>query len=472
MMEQRRTKIVCTIGPASRSREVLRELVRAGMDVARINMSHGDHESHALTIRVLREVAAKEGKDIGILQDLGGPKIRLGKVAEGERVLTVGEMVRLIPGQVGGGADLAVQYPHLLEDVALGDRILLADGLVELQVTAKDADALRCQVVVGGAIHSHKGVNLPSSSLRIPAFTEKDRHDLLFGLEHGVDFVGLSFIRHEKDVAPVLDLIQTADPRPMVIAKIEKPQALDRLEPILDTVDGVMVARGDLGVETPLYEVPVIQKKIIQAARDRAIPVITATQMLRSMVSSPRPTRAETTDVANAVLDGTDAVMLSEETAMGSYPVEAVRMLDRIAGAAEKYMFAMAHHNRLASAALPGTAAAISEAVLQLADGLGAAAIIASTASGKTARLVSRLRPRTPIVGFTHAPATVRQLSLSWGVRPVLVPPCAETDTLFAMARRWVLDHGVASSGDILVLTAGVPLGHSGTTNMVKVIAL
>ncbi|MGQ9671129.1 MAG: pyruvate kinase [Desulfosoma sp.] len=472
MMEQRRTKIVCTIGPASRSREVLRELVRAGMDVARINMSHGDHESHALTIRVLREVAAKEGKDIGILQDLGGPKIRLGKVAEGERVLTVGEMVRLIPGQFGGGADLAVQYPHLLEDVALGDRILLADGLVELQVTAKDADALRCQVVVGGAIHSHKGVNLPSSSLRIPAFTEKDRHDLLFGLEHGVDFVGLSFIRHEKDVAPVLDLIQTADPRPMVIAKIEKPQALDRLEPILDTVDGVMVARGDLGVETPLYEVPVIQKKIIQAARDRAIPVITATQMLRSMVSSPRPTRAETTDVANAVLDGTDAVMLSEETAMGSYPVEAVRMLDRIAGAAEKYMFAMAHHNRLASAALPGTAAAISEAVLQLADGLGAAAIIASTASGKTARLVSRLRPRTPIVGFTHAPATVRQLSLSWGVRPVLVPPCAETDTLFAMARRWVLDHGVASSGDILVLTAGVPLGQSGTTNMVKVIAL
>lgn len=472
MMEQRRTKIVCTIGPASQSREVLRELVRAGMDVARINMSHGDHESHALTIRALREVAAEEGVDIGILQDLGGPKIRLGKVPEGERVLTVGEMVRLIPGKVGGGADLAVQYPHLLEDVAVDDRILLADGLVELQVTAKDADALRCQVVVGGAIHSHKGVNLPSSSLRIPAFTEKDRNDLLFGLEHGVDFVGLSFIRHEKDVAPVLDLIQTADPRPMVIAKIEKPQALDRLEPILDTVDGVMVARGDLGVETPLYEVPVIQKKIIQAARDRAIPVITATQMLRSMVSSPRPTRAETTDVANAVLDGTDAVMLSEETAMGSYPVEAVRMMDRIARTAEKYMFEMAHHNRLASAALKGTAAAISEAVLHLADGLGAAAIIASTASGETARLVSRLRPRAPIVGFTHAPATVRQLSLSWGVHPVLVPPCAETDTLFAMARCWVLDHGVASSGDILVLTAGVPVGQSGTTNMVKVIVL
>ncbi|ROQ92088.1 pyruvate kinase [Desulfosoma caldarium] len=472
MMRQRRTKIVCTIGPASQSKDVLRELVRAGMDVARINLSHGDHESHALTIRALRDVAAEEGKDIGILQDLGGPKIRLGQVPEGERVLAVGEVVRLIPGQIGSGADLAVQYPYLLEDVAVGERILLADGLVELQVTAKDRDALQCRVVVGGVIHSHKGVNLPSSSLRIPSFTEKDRQDLLFGLEHGVDFVGLSFIRHERDVAPVREMLQTVDPKPMVIAKIEKPQALDRLDAILDSVDGVMVARGDLGVETPLYEVPVIQKKIIQAARDRAKPVITATQMLRSMISSPRPTRAETTDVANAVLDGTDAVMLSEETAMGSYPVEAVRMLDRIAVTAEKYMFDTTHHIGLTSAALPGMSAAISEAVLSLANALPTAAIIASTASGQTARLVSRLRPRTPIVGFTHAPATVRQLCLSWGVYPVLVPRCDDTDTLFAMARQWAMDHGVARRGDVLVLTAGVPVGQSGTTNMVKVIEL
>ncbi|MEJ5347998.1 MAG: pyruvate kinase [Desulfosoma sp.] len=472
MMRERRTKIVCTIGPASQSKDVLRDLVRAGMDVARINLSHGDYESHAWTIQALRDVAAAEGKEIGILQDLGGPKIRLGVLPEGERVLTVGEKVRLYPGDSSHGDDLAVQYPYLLEDVNAGDRILLADGLVELQVLDKDAQALVCHVVVGGVIHSHKGVNLPSSNLRIPSFTEKDRQDLLFGLEHGVDFVGLSFVRHEKDVTPVLDILKTADPRPMVIAKIEKPQALERLDAILDRVDGVMVARGDLGVETPLYEVPVIQKRIIQAARDRAKPVITATQMLRSMVSSPRPTRAETTDVANAVLDGTDAVMLSEETAMGSYPVEAVRMLDRIAVAAEKYMFDTSHHNRFTSATIPGMAAAISEAVLGLANDLHAAAIIASTASGETARLVSRLRPKSPIVGFTHAPATVRQLSLSWGVYPVLVPRCEETDTLFAIARRWTLDQKVARPGDVIVLTAGVPVGRSGTTNMVKVIVL
>uniref|UniRef100_A0A832A1G3 Pyruvate kinase n=1 Tax=Desulfacinum infernum TaxID=35837 RepID=A0A832A1G3_9BACT len=472
MKQQRRTKIVCTIGPASQNEAVLRELVRAGMDVARLNLSHGDHAGHARTMETLRRVAAEEGKAIGILQDLGGPKIRLGEVPEGERVLIPGEDVRLFPGQTARGKDLAVQYPFLLEDVSAGDRILLADGLVELLVTHKDSEALQCRVVVGGAIHSHKGVNLPSSSLRIPAFTEKDRQDLLFGLEHGVDFVGLSFVRHEKDVTPVLEILQKADPRPMVIAKIEKPQALERLEAILDVVDGVMVARGDLGVETPLHEVPVIQKRIIQAARSRAKPVITATQMLRSMVASPRPTRAETTDVANAILDGTDAVMLSEETAMGSYPVEAVLMLDRIAVAAEKYMFDTARNTAFASALLPGTAAAISQAVIGLAEDLNAAAVIASTASGETARLVSRLRPRSPVIGFTHAPATVRQLALSWGVFPVLVPRCAETDTLFAMARRWALEQGIAGPGDRLVLTAGVPVGQSGTTNMVKVIEL
>jgi len=472
MIRQRRTKIVCTIGPASQDETVLRHLVRAGMDVARLNLSHGDHESHALTIQRLRRVAAEEGREIGILQDLGGPKIRLGDIPEGERVLTVGERVRLFSGQTAVGEDLPVNYPYLLEDVSPGDRILLADGLVELQVLDTAADGLLCEVMVGGVIHSHKGVNLPSSNLRIPAVTEKDRRDLLFGLEHGVDFVGLSFVRHEKDVAPVLEMLKDVDSRPMVIAKIEKPQALERLEAILDVVDGVMVARGDLGVETPLHEVPVIQKKIIQAARNRAKPVITATQMLRSMISSPRPTRAETTDVANAVLDGTDAVMLSEETAMGSYPVDAVLMLDRIAVAAEKYMFDTTHRVGFTSALLPGTAAAIGEAVIGLADNLEAAAIIASTASGQTARLVSRLRPKSPIVGFTHSPATVRRLALSWGVFPVLVPACEDTDTLFSLARRWVLNQGVARPGDKLVLTAGVPVGHSGTTNMVKVIEL
>lgn len=472
MKLQRRTKIVCTLGPASQSETVMRELVRAGMDVARLNLSHGDHAGHARTMETLRRISAEEGKAVGILQDLGGPKIRLGDVPDGERLLTPGEEIRLFPGQAGSGKDLPVNYPFLLEDVSAGERILLADGLVELLVTHKEAEALRCRVIVGGTIHSHKGVNLPSSSLRIPAFTEKDRKDLLFGLEHGVDFVGLSFVRHEKDVTPVLEILQTADPRPMVIAKIEKPQAVERLDAILEVVDGVMVARGDLGVETPLHEVPVIQKRIIEAARSRAKPVITATQMLRSMVSSPRPTRAETTDVANAVLDGTDAVMLSEETAMGSYPVEAVLMLDRIAVAAEKYMFDMPRRTAFPSTPLPGTAAAISQAVIGLAEDLNAAAVIASTASGETARLVSHLRARSPIVAFTHAQATVRRLSLSWGVYPVLVPQCTGTDTLFDLARRWAVEQGIAGPGDRLVLTAGVPVGQSGTTNMVKVIEL
>lgn len=472
MIRERRTKIVCTIGPACDSEDRIREMIRAGMDVARLNFSHGDHEGHGRMIDLIRRVAAEEGREIGILQDLGGPKIRLGTLAERERTLTAGETVRLFAGDETSDERLPVNYPHLTEDVNEGDRILLADGLVELSVVSKSSRELVCQVLVGGKIHSHKGVNLPSSTLRVPAFTEKDKADLTFGLEKGVDFVALSFVRHERDVAPVVAMLQESPHRPLCIAKIEKPQALQRFDAILQAVDGVMVARGDLGVETPLHEVPIIQKRIIRSAREAAKPVITATQMLRSMISSPRPTRAETTDVANAILDGTDAVMLSDETAMGAYPVESVRVLDRIAVATESYLFENDRRMETLSSLLPGTAAAISHAVVDLAAALEAAAIVASTSSGSTARLVSRLRPQSPILGFTHTLSTFRQMSLSWGVTPVLVPTYEDTDAMFDRARRWVLEQGIARKGNRIVLTAGVPIGVPGTTNMVKVIEL
>ncbi|SMC27800.1 pyruvate kinase [Desulfacinum hydrothermale DSM 13146] len=472
MIRERRTKIVCTIGPSCDSEDRIREMIRAGMDVARLNFSHGDHAAHGRIIDIVRRVAAEEGREIGILQDLGGPKIRLGTLINRERTLATGETVRLFAGDETSDEHLPVNYPHLTEDVKEGDRILLADGLVELSVISKSSRELVCKVLLGGKIHSHKGVNLPSSTLRIPAFTEKDKRDLAFGLEKGVDFVALSFVRHERDVAPVFDMVGHGSRRPLVIAKIEKPQALQRFDAILQAVDSVMVARGDLGVETPLHQVPIIQKRIIRSTRQAAKPVITATQMLRSMISSPRPTRAETTDVANAILDGTDAVMLSDETAMGAYPVESVRVLDRIAVATESYLFENDRHMEALPDHLPGAAAAISHAVVGLADALEAAAVVASTSSGSTARLVSRLRPRSPILGFTHSLETFRQLSLSWGVTPVLVPTYEDTDAMFDMARRWVLEQAVARKGNRIVLTAGVPIGVPGTTNMVKVIEL
>lgn len=472
MIRKRRTKIVCTIGPACSSEEKIVEMIRAGMDVARLNFSHGDYETHGKAIDLIRRIAAAEGREVGILQDLGGPKIRLGVLPHGERSLEAGKTVRLFAGEKSDDDRLPVNYPYLLEDVGCGDRIILADGLVELAVSEKTRDELVCKVLVGGKIDSHKGVNLPASTLRVPAFTEKDKKDLAFGLEKGVDFVALSFVRHEKDVAPVTEMLGDRIDRPLCIAKIEKPQALERFDAILKAVDGVMVARGDLGVETPLHEVPVIQKRIISMARDAAKPVITATQMLRSMISNPRPTRAETTDVANAILDGTDAIMLSEETAAGDYPVESVRFLDRIAVAAESYLFENTRRMEKLSVHIPGTAAAISHAAVELAYDLDASAIVAYTSSGSTARLVCRFRPKSPILGFTTSLKILRRLSLSWGVTPVFVPPYEDTDDMFAMARKWISEQGIADRGERIVLTAGVPVGIPGTTNMVKVVDL
>lgn len=470
MTAPRKTKIVCTLGPATASPVQIEELIRAGMDVARLNFSHGDHETHRRTIRTVRQVSRDLGKVTGILQDLGGPKIRLGELPGNGRVLKVGDRVALSAMEAKEPSDLPVNYPYIFEDVAVGESILIADGLVLLRVESKKQGRVICQVLVGGTIQSHKGVNLPASRLRVPTFTEKDRRDLSLGLEEGVDFVALSFVRHEKDLDPVRELLAARPAPPLLIAKIEKPQAIERFEKILAVVDGVMVARGDLGVEMPLEEVPIIQKKIIWRSRNAGKPVITATQMLRSMIDSPRPTRAEATDVANAILDGTDAIMLSEETAVGAYPVEAVRILDRIARATEAHM----HEHAATDAPAPDhqavTESAISRSACLLAEDLDAAWIVAATSSGGTARLVARYRSSTPVLGLTSNLQTQRQLTLSWGVTPILVGPFSDTDALFQLARNLVREQGSVDPEDLLIVTAGVPLGTPGTTNLLKVV--
>jgi pyruvate kinase len=468
-MHRRKTKIICTLGPATDSAEGIASLIEAGGDVFRLNFSHGDREEHRERIRRIREVSAVAGREVGILQDLGGPKIRLGTLPEQGIELEAGMSVALgVEGQSREGV-VPVSYPFLLEDVKAGERILLADGLVELEVHEVASDRLVCAVLIGGTVTSRKGVNLPQAKLRVAAFTEKDRKDLEVGLEEKVDFVALSFVRHEDDLTPVRERLFHQDNPPMLIAKIEKPQAVERLEPILEAVDGVMVARGDLGVEMPPEKVPMIQKEIIAAARRAGKPVITATQMLRSMVDSPRPLRAEASDVANAVLDGTDAVMLSEETAIGRYPTEAVQVLHRVALEAEPEID---HEEMLAdseSPAVPGVTGSISRAAYELAFGIGAAAIVTTTASGDTARLVARLRPAPPVLALTTTKTVARQLDLSWGVISAVVEGADTTDELAEAILAELARHGLGGSGDRVVITAGLPLGSSESTNVIRV---
>jgi pyruvate kinase len=385
--------------------------------------------------------------------------------------LRPGQRVDLHPGDEHAEGTLPVSYPHLVDDIGPGECILLADGSIELEVVERATDRLIAQVVIGGRVTSHKGVNFPSSRLSAPAMTAKDRQDLEVGLAAGVDVVALSFVRHEEDLAPIREILARSEVPPLLVAKIEKPQAVERVCAIIDRADGLMVARGDLGVEMAVEEVPLVQKRVIREARLAGRPVITATQMLSSMVDSPRPTRAEATDVANAVLDGTDALMLSEETAVGSYPVEAVRTLDRIARRVEAQIDSAPALRESPPAMIPDpTAAAISRAACILADDLDAAAIVASTMSGGTARLVSRLQPRMPIVGMTASVEVERQLGLSWGVVTARVEGLATIDDACAAARAWCRDHGLADSGDAIVVTAGLPLNEPGTTNVVRVI--
>ncbi len=469
-MKLRKTKIVCTLGPATNSREGIAALIEAGMDVARLNFSHGDREDHRTTIRLIREVSAEIGREVGILQDLCGPKIRLGELPPAGVQLETGQTVELgVEGKAPKGV-LPVSYAHLLEDVSPGESILLADGAVELEVKKIEHDRLVCGVVIGGALSSRKGVNLPQANLRVAAFTEKDRVDLEVGLQEGVDFVALSFVRHEDDLVPARRRLDTLSEPPMLIAKIEKPQAVDRLQPILEAVDGLMVARGDLGVEMPPEQVPIIQKKIIAAARRAGRPVITATQMLRSMVDNPRPLRAEASDVANAVLDGTDAVMLSEETAIGHFPNEAVRVLDRVAREAEPHIDYEKMLVDSVSPCVPELTGAISRAACELAASIGAAAIVTTTTSGATARLVARLRPSAPVCAMTTSAAVQRQLGLSWGVVASTAEKTTEIEVIRAAVRALLTDHGLDTGDSRIVVTAGLPLGESVSTNMLRVL--
>ncbi len=466
--QNRRTKIVATIGPATESAERIRELVQAGATTFRLNFSHGDHSEHAARIATIRKVSSELGQHIGILQDLQGPKIRLGRFAEGPITLGKGDRFALTSRQVSCNQTIAtVTYDKLAEEVTAGSRILLDDGRVEMKVEEIDQgeQTLHCSVTVGGILSNNKGVNFPDVQLSVRALTDKDRDDLAFGLQQGVDWVALSFVRNPSDMQEIRELIRSHGFSTPVVAKIEKFEAIDQIDTIMPLCDGVMVARGDLGVEMPAEEVPLLQKELIRRANSLGIPIITATQMLDSMASSPRPTRAEVSDVANAILDGTDAVMLSNETAVGDFPVEAVQTMATIAQRIEKD-----YPRRSIDSHLPSTIPnAISSAVSTIASQLNASAILPLTKSGATAHNVSKFRPAAPILAITSEIEVARKLQLVWGVTPLLIPQQKSTSGTFTVAMGTAQDMGLLKEGNLVIQTAGTLAGVSGSTDFVKV---
>ncbi len=462
----RRTKIVATIGPATSSPEVLRQLILAGATTLRLNFSHGTHDDHLSSIRLIRQLSFELDKPVGILQDLQGPKIRLGKFADGPIVLKNGDPFTLTSKIIPGTQTISsVTYDTLADEVPVGSTILLDDGKVEMVVTGVDRQTseLHCKVVVGGTLSNNKGVNFPGVYLSIKALTDKDRVDLMFGLDQGVDWVALSFVRNPADILEIKELIANAGKETPVIAKIEKHEAIEQMEEILALCDGVMVARGDLGVELPAEQVPRIQKQLIATANRMGIPIITATQMLDSMVNNPRGTRAEISDVANAILDGTDAVMLSNETAVGIYPIEAVETMARIALETEKEKLSRRWEDNKRS--IPN---AISEAVGNIAEQLGAAAIIPFTKTGATARSVSKFRPSKPILAVTPHVDVARRLQLVWGVQPMLLLDLANVSDNFQAAINMARTSNLLQEGDLVVITSGTQ-GVAGSTDLVKV---
>jgi pyruvate kinase len=466
VVPERRTKIVATLGPASDSPERLRALVAAGMDAARLNFSHGTQADHAERARRVREVEAEVGRPIALIADLQGPKIRVGALKE-PIFLTRGEEVTLCAEESATDGELPVA-PAVIGDVLKpGHDVLIDDGLVRLRVEAVESGRARCAVVIGGKITSHKGVNLPGVPLPIPSLTRKDVADLEFALELGVDYVALSFVRSPADVRDLKALIEQAGAQAHVIAKIEKSEAIDVLDDVLAETDAVMVARGDLGVEIGPALVPLLQKRIILKALERGKPVITATQMLETMIHSAEPTRAEASDVANAILDGTSALMLSGETAMGDYPVEAVAYMDRIARAIEP---SMGYRHEIPEAGQnPTIGGAMSNAACDIAEALRAAAILVPTFSGKTASAVARLRPRRPIVALTHKDWAMRQLAIEWGVTPILVPESDNIEQLWDNSIQAARAAGFLQAGDRVVITAGTAVNIPGSTNVIKV---
>jgi pyruvate kinase len=483
------TKIVCTLGPATESSEILRGMIRAGMTVARLNFSHGTVENKRQTAALVRRIAAEEGRYVALMGDLQGPKIRVGTLPS-EGVQLVEDTEITLTADLVQDPLTEIPFPHadIIPDVHPGNHILLDDGALELEVLAVFPTHLRCRVCVGGPLSSHKGVNLPGAPLKIPALTEKDKQDALVALELELDYLALSFVRRAADVRALEDYLNAhanapeerragENPHriPGIVAKIEKPEALDDLDAIIRAADAVMVARGDLGVETCPEQVPLAQKKIIHLCNHLGKPVITATQMLQSMIDNPRPTRAEASDVANAIFDGSDAVMLSGETSVGKYPVEAVHMMAKIAESAEGSPYFP--YNQLLdiqkeAADAPDAviiSSAISQATVGLAEAAGATAIITSTESGRTARMVARHRPHMALLGITPFETTARRLQLVWGVAPAVVAPFDDTDEMIKTMVNGAVAHEYASVGSHVVLTAGIPFTFHGVTNMVKI---
>jgi pyruvate kinase len=463
----RKTKIVCTIGPASSSPEMIDRLVAAGMDAARLNFSHGAHAEHAERAERVRAAQERAGRPLALIADLRGPKLRVGTLAEprdlrqGDEITVVGE------GAADGG--LPVSPPVLPEVLRPGDHVLIDDGLVRLRVDAVNGGRVSATVLAGGRVSANKGVNVPGVPLPLPSVTEKDRADLEFALGLGIDYVALSFVRSANDVRQLRELLHEAGSTAQIIAKIEKAEAVDDLAGILRLADSVMVARGDLGVEIGPAEVPLVQKRILIAALERGKPAITATQMLESMLSHPEPTRAEASDVANAILDGTSAVMLSGETAVGSYPVESVQTMDKIARAVEP---SLGYRHELTSdpdEPYSGVGEAMSNAACDIAEALDATAILVPTYSGRTASSVARHRPRRPVIAATHKHHAAQQLAIEWGVVPAEIEECRDVEELWARTLEAARETGLVSPGDRVVITAGTAVNIPGTTNLIKV---
>ncbi len=469
----RRTKIVATLGPASESEEMLQALMEAGADVFRLNFSHGDHETKAALIRRIRDLSRKRRKAMAILGDLQGPKIRTGLMKGGSMQLEAGKEVTITTRDLQGeGGLIPTTYENLPRDVKRGDRILLDDGLLELEVLSVAGTEVRCRVKVGGFLKNRKGINLPGVDVSIPALTEKDLRDLRFCLEQELDYVAHSFVRRAADVIALREILFEEKASIRVVAKIEMPQAVENFDEILEASDGIMVARGDLGVEMSPEKVPLIQKQIIRKCNEAGKPVITATQMLESMIEHPRPTRAETSDVANAILDGTDAVMLSAETASGKYPVEAVSLMVRVAGDVEREPILqekLLHRIPELRGGYRSLPEAIGQAAVRVADNVGAAAILAFTQTGSTAALVAKYRPPIPIYAVTPSQSVRRRMTLFSGVHSIRVDICGDTEAQIRSVEEAVLEAGVLQRGEVVVITMGSPVSAPGTTNLLKV---
>lgn len=466
----RRTKIVCTLGPASSGVPILKELMAAGMNVARLNFSHGTHEEHSVTISSARQAAREQGNNLALLLDTKGPEIRIGTFKESKITLREGDRFTLTTVQTeGDGSRVSVNYPGIVNDVKAGMRILFDDGMIIMEVLGVTETDVHCYVCAGGELSNRKGVNIPGAKLNLPAISEKDKEDIVFAIKNDMDFIAASFVRKADDVLAIRAILEAHRSGIQIIAKIENQEGVDNIDKIIAASDGIMVARGDLGVEIPAEDVPLVQKSIITKCNTVGKPVITATQMLDSMIRNPRPTRAEASDVANAIFDGTDAVMLSGETAVGKYPLEAVRTMARIAQRAETAL----HYKKILESFDPpaerNVTDAIAFATCHAAQELGAAAIITATQSGSTARNVSKYKPKARIVAVTPREHVARRLALTWGVFPVLCRPADNTDEMFSAAIDATLRSGYIENGDLVLITAGVPAGVSGTTNLLRV---